>query len=140
MGPEVGVRTLARMARVLERSCEGLSLAQYRVLALVAHGDERASRLADRLAVARPTVTAVVDGLVERGLLSRAPGDDDRRVTRIAITGAGVRALGAAELAMAERLEAVLGRTRDRGAVLSALAQLADALDAAAAERMMGSR
>ncbi len=140
MGPEGGVRTLARMARVLERSCEGLSLAQYRVLALVAHGDERASRLADRLAVARPTVTAVVDGLVERGLLSRAPGDDDRRVTRIAITGAGVRALGAAELAMAERLEAVLGRTRDRGAVLSALAQLADALDAAAAERMMGSR
>jgi DNA-binding MarR family transcriptional regulator len=122
------VRTLARLARVLERSCEGISLSQFRVLAVVADGDERASRLAERLSVARPTITAVVDGLVERGLLSRSTATDDRRATRIGITRAGRRALDAAYGAMQDRLDSVLGRTADRGIVLSALDQLDRAL------------
>ena len=57
-------RALALAARSLERAAGrvDLTLAQYRVLALIAAGDERASLLADRLAVAKPTITAVVDG------------------------------------------------------------------------------
>ena len=66
------MRALALAARKLERATGDLTLAQYRVLALVAGGDERSSLVAERLAVAKPTITAVVDGLVERGLPRRA--------------------------------------------------------------------
>ena len=71
-------RTLALLARVLERAAGDLTLPQYRVLALVAAGDERATRLAGRLAITKPSVSAVVDGLVERGFLAREPVKADR--------------------------------------------------------------
>ena len=53
------VRTLARLARILEHTCSDLSLPQYRVLAVVADGDERASHLADRLTLAKPSVAEI---------------------------------------------------------------------------------
>src|SRR5205823_412552 len=77
------VRTLTRLARMLERRAGDLSLPQFRVLALVDEGGERASQLAERLAVAKPTITAVVDGLVERGYVKRSADCDDRRATNI---------------------------------------------------------
>src|SRR5688500_6981620 len=86
-------RAIALAARKLEGATGDLTLAQYRVLALVAGGDERASLLAERLAVAKPTVTAVVDGLVERGFVSREAVEGDRRSLRLAITKAGRAAL-----------------------------------------------
>ena len=89
---------------MLEHSCTGLSLAQYRVLALVAAGDERAGLLAERLAVAPPTITAVVDGLVEAGHLTRRAAAGDRRATQIDITAAGRHAVTVAEAAMGVRL------------------------------------
>src|SRR5215813_13628124 len=100
-------RALALSARSLERaagSCE-LTLAQYRVLALIAAGDERSSLLANRLAVAKPTITAVVDGLVDRGLLERASVHGDRRSIRLSLTKEGTHALHAAEQEMATVLE-----------------------------------
>src|SRR3954465_7991040 len=107
------VRTLTRLARMLERSAGDLSLPQFRVLALVDEGGERASQLAERLAVGKPTVTAVVDGLVERGYLKRTADSGDRRVTRITSTSAGRRALYDAEAAMGARLQEVLAHTDD---------------------------
>ena len=130
------VRTLARLARMLERGAGELSLPQFRVLAMVDQGGERASHLAERLAVAKPTVTAVVDGLVERGYLSRSADADDRRATRIALTPAGRRALRDAEDAMEQRLEVVLAHADDAGAVGEALADLEQALDRMRAERL----
>ena len=130
------VRTLARLARMLERGAGELSLPQFRVLAMVDQGGERASHLAERLAVAKPTVTAVVDGLVERGYLSRSADADDRRATRIALTPAGRRALRDAEGAMEQRLEDVLAHADDAGAVGEALADLEQALDRMRAERL----
>lgn len=123
------VRAVARLARLLERCSEDLSLSQYRVLRMVADGGERASLLADRLAVAKPTVTAAVDALVERGYLRRGPVPDDRRAARITMTAAGGRALRGAEAGMVERLERVLARVDDRGAVVDALVSLERALD-----------
>ena len=137
------VRTLARLARVLERTSGELSLPQYRVLAMVAGGDERASHLADRLALAKPTITAVVDGLVDRGLLSRSAVHGDRRAARIQVTAEGRKALKAAEASMSERVEALLSRTREPAAIIAALAELGRALDEATAERIateVGSR
>src|SRR3954454_25387708 len=89
------VRALALAARALERACGAgeLTLAQYRVLALVVAGDERSSLLATRLPAAKPTITAVVDGLVERGLLERGAVAGDRRSIRLGLTKDGDRAL-----------------------------------------------
>ena len=56
------VRTLARLSRLLERGAGELSLPQFRVLAMVEDGGDRASWLADRLALAKPTITALVEG------------------------------------------------------------------------------
>jgi len=130
------VRTLARLARMLERGAGELSLPQFRVLAMVDEGGERASHLAERLAVAKPTVTAVVDGLVERGYLSRSADADDRRATRITLTPAGRRALWNAEEAMEQRLEDVLAHADDAGEIAEALADLELALDRMRAERL----
>ena len=77
------------------RPARDLTLAQFRVLALVAAGDERSSLLAERLAVAKPTITAVVDGLVERGFVAREAVAGDRRSIRVALTPAGDVALRA---------------------------------------------
>ena len=71
------VLTLARLARVLERACTDLdpplTLAQYRLLAMIGDGADRASQLAGHLALTKPTVSATVDTLVERGLVSARP-------------------------------------------------------------------
>src|SRR3954468_2626622 len=91
-------RALALAARALERAAgeRDLTLAQFRVLALVEAGDERSSLLAERLAVAKPTITAVVDGLVERGLLVREAVAGDRRSIRVSLTPEGSTALRSA--------------------------------------------
>ncbi|MFP5317042.1 MAG: MarR family winged helix-turn-helix transcriptional regulator [Acidimicrobiia bacterium] len=125
------VRAVARLARLLECSLDGLTPAQYRVLAAVDAGGERATHLAHGLALAKPTVTAAVDGLVERGLLSREPVVGDRRSLRIALTPAGRDALAAADAAACARLAAVLAAVDDPAAVTAALAGLAPALDGA---------
>ena len=104
---EHAVRTVARLARTIECASD-LSLPQYRVLAAVDDGGERATHLARALALAKPTVTAAVDGLVERGLLAREPVPGDRRSVRIALTDAGRAALAASETSMAAALAAAL--------------------------------
>jgi DNA-binding MarR family transcriptional regulator len=131
----VMVRTLARLARVLEHSCTGLSLAQYRVLALVVAGDERASLLAERLAVAPPTITAVVDGLVDAGHLTRTAAAGDRRATQIGITPAGRAAVADAEAAMGARLAPLVDALAEPDAFVDACRQVGAALDAKLATR-----
>ena len=125
-------RALALAARALERAAgaRDLTLAQYRVLSLIAAGDERSSLLAERLAVAKPTITAVVDGLVERGFVAREAVAGDRRSIRLALTPDGPAALRAAEDAMGETLGRILEHARDRDALVAALLDLDDALAA----------
>jgi DNA-binding MarR family transcriptional regulator len=117
-------RTIALLGRVLERAAGDLTLAQYRVLAMVSAGDERASLLAGRLAITKPSVSAVVDGLVERGFLAREPVDGDRRAIRLRVTTDGTKALDAAEAAMAERLEPLVDAVQDRAALMNGLDEM----------------
>jgi DNA-binding MarR family transcriptional regulator len=138
--PDSDVRTLARLARILERGAGDLSLSQFRVLALVDEGGERASQLAERMAVAKPTITGAVDGLVERGYLKRSADCDDRRATKITITAAGRRALADAEAAMGARLQDVLGYADHPEAIARALKDLGDAVTRARNERRAGRR
>jgi DNA-binding MarR family transcriptional regulator len=130
------IRALARMARQLERSSGDLNLAHYRVLAAVADGDERASRVAARLALGKPTVSAAVESLTRRGLLSREDAAEDRRAATLTLTSAGEAALAEVEEGMLERLDDLCARTPDPDAVLAALARLGEALDEVADERL----
>ncbi len=82
----------------------GLSLPQYRLLAFLSGGPERATALAAWLDVSPPSLTALVDGAVARSLVQRAAAEDDRRCVRHVITPIGAEALGRADLAVAERL------------------------------------
>ena len=135
-------RALTLAARALERAAAArdLTLAQFRVLVLVAAGDERSSLLAERLAVAKPTITAVVDGLVERGFVAREAVAGDRRSIRVALTPAGVAALDTAEQEMSETLARIFEHARERDALLGALLDLDDALALRMEERLHGER
>jgi len=131
--------TLARLARLLERACgelePPLTLPQYRLVAMIGSGADRASHLAGQLALAKPTVSATVDTLVERGLVERATSRDDRRVTTLTVTASGHDVLAAAEAAMRARLDDVLARVDDPEAVSQTLTALGDALEERRAER-----
>jgi len=102
-------RTIARMARQVECAVAtaDLTLAQYRVLGILGEGREAASALAEKLAVSRPSVTGVVDGLVARGLVHRGPADGDRRRVDIDLTAAGRELLAAADDAVDARLDRI---------------------------------
>ncbi len=125
---------------MLERACRELTLAQYRLLALVIDGEDRASALAGQLALAKPTVSATVDTLVERGFLARETVDGDRRAVKLAPTTAGRAALDTAEQSMKERLGAVLALVPDLALVEEAFAQLQQGLDALRTERRRSRR
>src|SRR4051794_9817746 len=102
------VRVLARLHRLLEATDSGLTLPQYRVLAAVAQGGVRSAHLAERLAVRRPTLTAIADGLVASGFVCRQSEDGDRRVVRLYATDAGREALAAADEAYSARFNRLL--------------------------------
>jgi DNA-binding MarR family transcriptional regulator len=129
-------RAIVRVARMLEHASTDLTLPQYRLLAMVASGDQRASKLAGQLALSKPTVTAVVDGLVERGFLARAEASGDRRAVDLSVTEPGRRALAAADAAMGARLAGILAHCGDPDAVAAGLALLGDAVKKVVAERM----
>lgn len=129
------IRALARLARVLERSTGELSLAHYRVLASIATGNHRASRLASQLAVGKPAVSAAVESLCSRGLLAREAVDGDLRATTLQLTPAGARLLDGVETSVGARLDELVARTSDPARTLAVLSELGTALDEAAAER-----
>jgi long-chain acyl-CoA synthetase len=129
-------RALVRVARMLEHAASDLTLPQYRLLVMVAGGDQRASKLAGRLALSKPTVTAAVDGLVERGLLIRSEVPCDRRAVDLSLTDEGRRALAATDAAISERLARVLDRCADPTLARDGLLQLSAAVEAVVAERL----
>lgn len=128
--------TIARLARVIENHADSeLSLPQYRVLGLLSSGHERATGLASKLAVTKPTLTSLIDGLVERGYVGREGADGDRRAVRLVITPAGLVAVEEAGRRLRTVLDDVLGRCADPAAVLAALDELRRSLDARWSER-----
>jgi DNA-binding MarR family transcriptional regulator len=128
------VRALVRLSRMLERACPELSLPHYRVLAAVADGDERASRVAARLALGKPTISASVDALCRRGLLHRDEVANDQRAAALRLTPAGATLLAEAEAAMTARLAGVTAHTRRGADARDGLTRLGAGLDRLVAE------
>jgi long-chain acyl-CoA synthetase len=86
-----------------------LTLPQFRVLGILAEGSSAASGLADRLAVRRPSITALIDGLVARGLVDRRQEEDDRRRVALRLTREGERILDEADRAVDEYIASLAG-------------------------------
>jgi DNA-binding MarR family transcriptional regulator len=126
-------RTAAWLAKQVELglSTVDLSLSQYRILGLLAEGSAMSSSLAERLAVRPPSVTAVIDGLVTRGLVERTHSQDDRRRIALGITAEGETVLEAADRAVNDRLEKIaagLGTARSSARAMENLSLWHDAL------------
>jgi len=83
---------VAVAARSLAGAEEQVSLAQYRVLVVLAsRGPQRLADLAEALAVNPSTATRVGDRLVRKGMVRRQRASADRREVRLALTDAGRR-------------------------------------------------
>jgi len=125
----MAVLAAARLTRILDKAGGELGLAHYRFLTLVAGGDERASRLAQRLALGKPAVSATVGALVARGLLRRDDVAGDQRAIRLQLTDEGREVLAEAEKAMSSRLCDLAALTEDPVGTMKALVALGDAVD-----------
>ena len=102
-------RAATRLARQVAVALGDLDLSpsQYRLLLFLSEGNAAASAVAGRLAVSRPSVTALADGLEKRGLLQRKSDPADRRKVAHELTQAGREALAAADTAVAERISGI---------------------------------
>jgi DNA-binding MarR family transcriptional regulator len=103
------VTALAFASRTLERALEQMTLPQYRVLTLITNSPERASRIAERADVTRPSLTGLLDGLVAKGWVARSDVDGDRRGVSLAITPAGAAAYAKARTSMGDAIQELLG-------------------------------
>jgi DNA-binding MarR family transcriptional regulator len=130
--PATPGRVVARLARQVELALTAvdLTLSQYRVLGILGGGPEASSVLAEKLAVSRPSVTGVVDGLVARGLARRDHDAADRRRIGIGLTGDGQRLLAHADIEVERRLQEIAAHLDDVGPAFAGLGPWLEALDA----------
>lgn len=103
-------RTVARLGRQVEIALAKVDLttAQYRTLVQLSEGAEASSSLASKLAVTPPSVTTVVDGLVQRGLVERRHALSDRRRVSVTLTESGQHILAEADDQVGARLADIL--------------------------------
>jgi DNA-binding MarR family transcriptional regulator len=97
---------------------------------LVFAGPHSLGALADAEQVRAPTMSRIVDGLVETGLATRVTEADDARVVRIAATAKGKRVLLEGRDRRVAKLSAALGALseEDRAALSDALDPLGRAI------------
>jgi len=134
-----GARAVAYLARVLEVALgdAGLSLPQYRLLVYLSRGSSAASPAARQLATSRPSVTALVDGVVAKGLVTRLPDAADRRRITLALTPDGFAVVERADAAVTSRLAPLAGHLAPEDAE-RAVAALGLWLEALRAEASVG--
>lgn len=123
------MRSLARVSRLVERASADLSLPDYRILCAVVEGEARASRMAARLAIGKPAISARVDSLCRSGLLVRSQAEGDQRATELSITPQGLAAFEAAEAQMADRLDTLCAQTPEPASTVAALSALGEATE-----------
>jgi DNA-binding MarR family transcriptional regulator len=107
-----------------------LSLTQLRALHVLAYEAEQMSlkELADRLGLSLPAVSRSIDGLVQRGLVTRAEDADDRRMKQVRATEAAPEVLDRLTELRLAGIEQFLDTlsARERSKLASALALIAE--------------
>jgi long-chain acyl-CoA synthetase len=128
------VRGVTRLSRTVERVVAEfqLSLSQFRILDRLVDGMAGGRLLAEWLAVKPPSITALVDGLVKRGLVERGVDPADRRTVTHALTTEGEALHAAVFERIAERLRDVLqhlDNEAEAAALIQALGSWNEALN-----------
>jgi len=133
------VRGVALAARMIEHHLDAMTLAQLRIMTLIERDPIRASALAERAALSRPTLSGLLDGLAAKGWIDRCAVDGDRRGVTLAITDVGRRALTAAQQESTRALAGLLDElpARRRAAAIDALGSLATAVQIRHDRRMV---
>jgi len=101
-----------RITTACASSASTLTPAQYHLLAMLGteQGGCRVTELAEKGGVQPSAITAIVDRLVERGLLSRERDPHDRRVVRVSATPAGLDQVRCAHQAVRDYLRPLLAQ------------------------------
>ncbi len=141
-------RTISRYQRSLRHAIEQaegpgrLTMPQLRCLqAITADGTALTTQLARRMNVAVPTMTSMIDGLTERGLVGRHPDPVDRRQVRIVMTDEGRAVLARYQKIVHARLRTLLAHltTAQKKRLLAAMDDVASMLDADERTKAKGS-
>ena len=105
------------------------------MLAFLDEGEAAPSALAGRLSVSRPSITALMDGLITRGLVERRPDTDDGRRVHHHLTDDGRDTLQRADQAVGDRLIAIGTHmnTGDPDVLIASLARFGEAIRTAQA-------
>ena len=138
----IALRRILRATELYARDlaqAAGVTPAQLRVLQIVGEKkDPTAKALATQMGVSQATVTALVDKLVARGLVSRLTSAQDRRQTKITLTNQGEDVLEEAPDALQQRYVRAFADLADweQAQLVSSLERVAamlnvDSLDAA---------
>jgi DNA-binding MarR family transcriptional regulator len=132
-------RTISRYQRSLRHAIEQaegrerLTMPQLRCLqAITADGTALTTQLARQMNVAVPTMTSMIDGLTERGLVERHPDPVDRRQVRIVMTDEGRAVLARYQGIVHMRLRRLLSHltAAQKKRLLAAMEDVAFMLDA----------
>jgi DNA-binding MarR family transcriptional regulator len=136
MSASIAVRAIVALYREFEQvaRADEMTMPQYRMLLFLAKGRRRAGELAALSEVKRPSVTPIIQAMTERGWITRAADDLDRRSARLSITPEGSAALEGFEAKLiASFLAYVPEAVRDE--TLASLESVSAALKAARGER-----
>ncbi len=123
------VRAMSRLSRIVERASDELSFADYRVMSAIAEGEARASRLASRLLLGKPTISSTVDSLSRRGLIVKSTVEGDNRAVELSLSGEGAELFERMESRMVRQLELLAQRTPDPVTVVQSLVQLGTVIE-----------
>lgn len=131
--PDGLAEAIARLRRALRRGARvadpgnTLAVAQLELLAALAeHPGARPGQVARLLNMRPNTVTTIVNALSARGMLCRAPAEDDRRAVELTVTEAGQQAVLAWQATNAAVLNLALSSlpARQRRALAAAVPAL----------------
>ena len=125
IGDAPSVGTYGRVTAWLSKRVEfalaevDLTLPQYRVLGILAEGSAAASGLAGRLAVRPSSVTAIIDGLLAKGLVDRRHEEGDRRRIALRLTDEGARTVAEADRAVDAYLSSIAAHLPDEDGAMA---------------------
>jgi len=119
----------ARLVREARRNAADMPAASTRMMSLLDElGPSTVSALAQADRCSQPTMTGLVNGLVEKGWLRRDPHPDDARASLVSMTAAGRDSLTAVRrrnaALVAERIERSGRSTEDLATAVAVLTDL----------------
>ena len=121
---------VAVAARSLSDIAEEVTLTQYRTLVVLAsRGPQNLAGLAESVGVTPATATRMCDRLVNKKLIARQSGKDDRRLVRLALTKKGLDLVGAVTDRRRHEIEAIVNTIApaERTVLVQALSRFAAA-------------